>query len=219
MHCDQYIGYNYDLKDAGYGYGKIEDSLEIRKKFKHVHKDFKNCIFIDLTRINIFFFKKLINFSFVDLSTQDYNPNSNELSIHFRNVIKSGKDTRINFSEESADLLVKQLSIKGYKINIIGHPRFSYCPTENCIDCRSENIGVAIENIQNSLITIGQLSGPIHLAHLCNRPVITWADSEERFETVKMWNPHNQACLVVSVNTFNPDVFLIIKKIDEFKDK
>jgi ADP-heptose:LPS heptosyltransferase len=70
--------------------------------------------------------------------------------------------------------------------------------------------------ISNSFIAIGQLSGPIHLAHMANRPVITWADSKERFETIRMWNPHKQDCLVVSESTFNPEVDLIVDSLLRF---
>jgi hypothetical protein len=218
-YCNQFISFNYDLKEAGYGYGKIEDSLILRKNFIDQNNHYANCIFIDLSRINIYFFKRLIDFSFVNLSDIPYNSKSNEISIHFRSVIKVGFDLRSNFTSENADNLVRELTLEGYKINIIGHPKFSYCPQNNCIDCRSNDINSALEIIQKSLITIGQLSGPIHLAHLCARPVITWADSIERFETVKMWNPHNQICIIVSENTFNPSVISILKKLSEFKNK
>jgi hypothetical protein len=53
--CDKFIGYNYDLKDAGYGYGKIEDSLKLRNDFKKLNNELSSCIFIDLSRINIYF--------------------------------------------------------------------------------------------------------------------------------------------------------------------
>lgn len=218
-YCHRFISFNYDLKDAGYGYGKIDDSLILRKKFIDEYNQYANCIFIDLSRINIYVFKKLINFSFVNFSNIPYNIKSNEVSIHFRSVLKTGSDIRSNFTYENADNLVRELSLKGFKINIIGHPKFSYCPENNCIDCRSYNINSALENIQKSLVTIGQLSGPIHLAHLCARPVITWADSIVRFETVKMWNPHKQTCIIVSDNTFNPSFMSIINKFDEFKNK
>jgi hypothetical protein len=208
--CNEFIAFNYDLKNAGYGYGKIEDSLQIRKQFKLEFVNLSNSIFIDLTRINIFVFKKLIKFSFVNLSNQNHNPTSKYISVHFRSILKSGNDKRSNFTEINANKLVNALSSLGFEVNVIGHPELSYCPSENCIDCRSNEIGTAINCIQNSIITIGQLSGPIHLAHLSSKPVLTWAEGKDRFKTIEMWNPFNQKCIIVSYETFNPNIDDII---------
>lgn len=214
--CDEYISFSYDLKDAGYGYGKAEDALVLRDKFLVKHNNLRSSIFVDLTLINMFLFKRFIEFRFVDLSTSEINITSRIVTVHFRTILKNGIDSRVNFEYEKADQLVKELFELGYKVYIIGHPRFSYCPSSYCEDHRSDNIDKALNAISESFIVVGQLSGPIHLAHMANRPVITWADSINRFETIKMWNPHNQVCIKVSNETFNPDVGLIVNSIVEF---
>jgi len=218
-YCDKFIGFNYNLKDAGYGYGNYKDSLILRTNFINIYKIYENSIFIDLSRINIFLFKKLVNFNYVSLGDSDIIIQPNDIAVHFRSVLKTGNDNRMNFLFENADRLVYDLFLLGYNVSIIGHPEFSYCPNNYCIDCRSNDIKVAIDTIKQSLITIGQLSGPIHLAHLCKRPVLTWADDIKRFKTVKMWNPFNQECFIVSNDTFNPKIEEIIKKLNEYKNK
>lgn len=214
-YCDEFISFNYDLKKAGYAYGNSSDSKDLKLNFITFFPAFKNEIFIDLSRINIFLFKKLINFDFVDLSTTAI-CKSSIVAVHFRSILKEGVDSRSNFQNINSDLLVKKLFDNGYTVYVLGNPKYSYCPPNYCEDHRSNNIGFALNAISNSCVTIGQLSGPIHLAHMSNRPVITWADSEERFETIKIWNPHKQDCLVVSDSTFNPDVDLIINSLLRF---
>ena len=218
-YCDKFIVFNYNLKNAGYGYGNYIDSLSLRNEFKRRNKFNENIIYIDLCRINIYLFKKMVNFEYVSLGDEKILIQPNEIAIHFRSVIKTGTDNRSNFLNENADRLVHELFLLGFTVNVIGHPEFSYCPNMYCTDFRSKDIIYAINTIKKSIITIGQLSGPIHLAHLCKRPVLTWADDISRFKTVEMWNPFNQECLVVSHETFNPKTDEIIKKLYDYKNK
>ena len=216
--CDKFISFNYNLKNAGYGYGNYADSLTLRNEFIKQHKIYNDSIFIDLCRINIYIFKKLVNFEYVSLGESKLFNKPNEITVHFRSVVKTGADNRLNFLNENADRLVHELFLLGYNVNVIGHPEFSYCPNIYCKDFRSKEISCAINTIKKSIITIGQLSGPIHLAHLCKRPVLTWADDIKRFKTIEMWNPFNQKCIIVSSETFNPEINEILKKLHEFKN-
>ena len=76
-----------------------------------------------------------------------------------------------------------------------------------------------MRTITASSLLIGQLSGPIHLAHLARRPVLTWAQGRDRFRTVDIWNPFNMKCTIVSCDTFNPSVDSIILEFERLEIK
>jgi hypothetical protein len=144
---DAFIPYNYNLAKAGYGYGNHKDSLILRKDFLNKHITYKNAVFIDLTRINIYLFKQFVNFRYSALGNSSVQSQSNHIAVHFRSVIKSGTDDRLNFKNINADKLVFELFSRGYIINVIGHPDFSYCPNSYCNDYRSNDITFALNAI------------------------------------------------------------------------
>lgn len=211
------LSLNYNFVNSGYGYGDCKDSTDLKSRFLEENAELSGSIFIDLSCLNVFLFKRLVNFEFYCLESPNAVIDPLSIAVHFRDVIKGGADKRENFTRDRADDLVNRLNLLGYRVLVIGHPSFSYCPTVNCIDCRSLDIDATLGTISSSYLVIGQLSGPIHLAHLCRRPVVTWAEGRERFKTIKMWNVFNMPCEIVTSNTFNPSINEILAKVERIE--
>lgn len=207
--CDDFLSFEYNLVNAGYGYGFKTDAPILRNQFISEHHDFTKYIFIDPSEINIGLFKRIIGFKYFShrINTAIL---KNRVAVHFRAIKKNGYDLRENFTDEKADELVKRLSEMGKQVMVIGHPKYSYCPHEFCVDCRANDISKSIQVLSSSAAFVGQLSGPTHLAHFCEVPVITWAEGSERFKTIDMWNPFKIRTYIVSTISYNPTIDSIL---------
>ena len=110
-----------------------------------------------------------------------------DVAFHFRRVKKEGPDTLRNYPEEQCNRLAELSLQAGLKVCCIGHPSYSYCP-EGVQDCRSEDLGESIRTIASSRILVGELSGPSHLAQLCEIPILIWAPDQWRIDNCNRWN-------------------------------
>jgi ADP-heptose:LPS heptosyltransferase len=210
------------LISGGYGFGKNNNSKKYINEAKNKNCKLKNAIFLDLSDLYFPLIKLLIGFDYTNYNNFKFNEkivnfnNEKIITFHFRNIIKEGKDKRENFSNNNALSLIKLCKDNGYKTVCIGHPKYSYAPSNIDVDSRSLDLDQTLKILSNSKCCVGQLSGPIHLAQLLGIPIVTWAEGEWRFNIFPKWNPLNIKMEIVTKKTFNPcikDIGLSINKL------
>jgi hypothetical protein len=212
---DNYINFEYDLKKAGYAFGNVQDVSTIHKKFlaENFVSDKKNIILLDLSENFIPLIKLFFGFKYIPLTKSKRS--DKKICFHFRNIIKNGNDNRDNFTQINAYKLVEYFNKKNYNTVCIGDLQYSYAPININKDKRSNNLKDTIDELGSSIVCIGQLSGPIHLAQMCSTPIITWAEGEWRFNIFPEWNPLNSDLYVVDKSSFNPELNSIVKLFEE----
>jgi len=55
----------------------------------------------------------------------------------------------------------------------------------------------------------------MHLARLCQKPILIWADGQSRINGALGWNVFNVPIFVVSNDTFRPSPAVVKANIDE----
>jgi hypothetical protein len=137
-----------------------------------------------------------------------------DLAFHFRQMDKLGPDKLKNYPTQMADNLAQLCVDAGYKCCSIGHPLGSYCPSP-CVDFRSKNLDSSVLAIDSSRLVVGEISGPMHLANLCGKPTLIWAQDQWRIDYSFRGNIFHVPLFVAANNTFKPDPVLLKAKIDQ----
>lgn len=111
-----------------------------------------------------------------------------DVLFHFRAVVKEGSDTAPkSYATERADELADRLSAAGLRLACIGHPSYSYVPP-GVRDLRSVDLRESIRALSATHLFVGGMSGPVHLACLAGKAVLTWgADDAPAY--ARRWNP------------------------------
>lgn len=205
------IPHEYDLRKAGYGYGWMQPKqmLEIARDAAKA-LGLKSCRILLPTAISQHFTRRWMPQRWIVFGGQS--ALKYDVAFHFRNIVKEGPDQRVNFPLESADELAVTCRNAGLSCIAIGHPEQSYCPP-GCIDCRSVDLQHSMDHIGGSRIVAGQLSGPMHLATLCKKSIVTWADGKDRIALAREWNPQRVNISVVSDSNFCPEPSNVFKAI------
>jgi len=130
------------------------------------------------------------------LRVDDGNPSlwSYDIIIHARR--KKGKMS-INLSDEAYDVLFRELSPR-YKVAFIGTESGSHCP-DGAEDLRGLTLSRLANALGSSRLVVGQSSGPIHFASLCNTPHLTWGGYRLRtfIRYAHYWNPFKTLCYLL----------------------
>ena len=197
--------HNYDLKDAGYFYGKISNA-ELRSKAVEFAdslgiEDYE--IFNPMHLRTRWHRRLLFRQEHEVLAPLTSSAPGSKVLFHFRNINKTGPDTTRNIRPELAAELVDLCRRRGFESACIGHPRYSLCP-EHCQDLRSEDLEHTLSSISGSALVVGELSGPMHLAVYCAKPVVIWAPGRHRIQYALKRNPFNVTIAVVRDDTTNP---------------
>lgn len=137
-----------------------------------------------------------------------------DLVFHFRQIQKAGPDTSRNFKKELVEELVARTVAAGYRLTCIGHPKYAFCPS-GCEDCRTEDMDKTVGVILSGRLTVGELSGPIHLAVYLRKPVLTWAPEYHRIWAARRRNPYKVPIFSVADDTTNPSVDRIVEGIGQ----
>lgn len=203
---------NLELGSSGFGFGEIPKSLEKKiisscaQAYGLQHFDLFKPSF--LNRISKFLIgkKKYLVYREDSLNMEI------DILFHFRNFTREDGDYK-NYPKEDCDKLVDNFVDKNFNVACIGHPKYSYCP-KNASDLRSNDFKLTIAAMSASKLVVGGSSGPIHLACLCNKPIVTWISEEfgaERYRSY--WNPFKVPVYIVSEKTFRPPKDQIIDNI------
>jgi len=136
-----------------------------------------------------------------------------DVAFHFRAVMKEGPDQENkNYSPALADKLVEQCLGRGISVSCIGHPKYAYCPP-GCLDYRSVELARTVAAISSARAVAGENSGPMHLANLCGKPTIVWAQDQWRIDYSLRWNPFRVPIYVAANNTCQPAPEMVAKTV------
>jgi hypothetical protein len=208
-----FFGHNLKLVGSKFGYGEI-DKGNCDMLLSAAKRNFgvEACdVFqpTDLNKINRFLIGKQ---KFIQFYEKPLSKTAIDLVFHFRNFSRTDLDHK-NLAKERADAVVAYFSSRGFTCACIGHPELSYCPPQ-ALDFRSLELKQTVSVISNSHMVIGGSSGPMHLACLCGKPVVTWIGPPADIERYRSyWNPFKVKTYIVSEETFNPDAELIIQTV------
>ena len=127
-----------------------------------------------------------------------------DLAFHFRAVRKEGPDQdNKNYSTAQADKLLAHCVGRGISVSCIGHPKYAYCPP-GCPDYRSVDLRRTVAAISSARAVAGENSGPMHLANLCGKPTILWAQDQWRIDYSLRWNPFRVPIYIAANHTCQP---------------
>lgn len=202
-----------DLKTAGYGYGLLGPAAAHAMATTKARE-------IGLTNYDLFSPPLLCTRHHRALWKQEFRlfreaPITEEpydVLLHFRAMRKEGPDQAKNYSPELADALVRLCHERGLRVGCIGHPAYSYCP-EFCHDHRSTELRHTVAAISSARLISGENSGPMHLANLCGKPTVIWAQDQWRIDYSLRWNPFRVPIYVATNATSQPDPALVCQTI------
>lgn len=195
--------HDIDLKTAGYGYGLLspEKSREMAKK-KAAELGLADYDLFDPSLLCTRYHKSLWQQHFRLFSEPPVSSDC-DLVFHFRSLSKEGPDQSKNYPQELASDLVGRCLAEGLRISCIGHPTYSYCP-EGSYDYRSVDLRQTVAVICSAHAVAGENSGPMHLANLCGKPTIVWAQDQWRIDYSLRWNPFRVPIYVAANDSFRP---------------
>jgi hypothetical protein len=141
-----------------------------------------------------------------------------DVAFHFRAVRKAGPDQdNKNYLPAHADDLVRQCAARGFSVSCIGHPEYSYCPP-GCPDHRNIDLRETVAAISAARAVAGENSGPMHLANLCGKPTILWAQDQWRIDYSLRWNPFRVPIYIAANNSCQPPPQVIAEAIAKALD-
>lgn len=207
--------HDFDLKTAGYFYGQrtFGELDEYARIFAAEH-GLKTYDIFNTNLLCTRWHRKLLWPQCHEvLGQRTEEPQSRNLVFHFRFINKTGPDDSRNFKPELAQKLIQLCLTKGFHCTCIGHPIYSLCP-DGCEDARTEQLEQTVQVIRSCRLVVGELSGPMHLAVYCAKPILTWAPEYKRIWAARRRNPFHVDIGVVSDETTNPDPMQIAQAIN-----
>jgi hypothetical protein len=195
-----------DLRTAGYGYGRLSPDEQMalaRQKAEEIGLRDYDVFHPSLlcTRYHKLLFWKQ-DFRLFDEQPVGVSPW--DLAFHFRAIKKEGPDQAKNYSPEKAAELVALCKSRGLTVICIGHPDYSICPA-GAEDHRYVDLQKTIAAICSVHAVAGENSGPMHLANLCGRATILWAQDQWRIDYSLRWNPFQVPIYTAANDTCQPD--------------
>jgi hypothetical protein len=196
--------HDIDLKTAGYRYGTLNRTIA-RKMAKEKATE------IGLEEYDIFSPPLLCTRHHKAIWKQDFRlfqeapltTTLRDVVFHFRSIKKEGPDVYQDYSATAADELVQHCLERGLLVGCIGHPSYSYCPP-GCEDYRSIDLRQTVAAMSSAHAVVGKNSGPMHLASLCGKPTIQWAEDQWRLDFSLRWNPFRVPIYIVSNTESQP---------------
>lgn len=205
--------HHIDLRQAGYGYGLLDPSTGRRMAEESALKiGLKDYDVFDTSLLCTQYHKTIWKQKFRLFEEPPLRATPYDAVFHFRAVQKEGPDHAKNYSPALADELVKQCLNRDLSIACIGHPAYSYCPAD-CDDHRSVDLRRTVAAISSALAVAGENSGPMHLANLCGKPTILWAQDQWRIDYSLRWNPFCVPIYVATNTTCQPAPELVCETI------
>jgi hypothetical protein len=127
-----------------------------------------------------------------------------DVAFHFRAMKKSGPDQAKNYDPARADALAKLCREQGLSAICVGHPEYAYCAA-GCEDGRRVDLRESVAAICSAQLLVGENSGTTHLANLCGRPTVLWANDQWRIDYSLRWNPFRVPIYTAANNTCQPE--------------
>jgi ADP-heptose:LPS heptosyltransferase len=212
-----------DIKSAGYQYGLLSPDRArqmVERKASEVGLKDYDVFHTSLvaTRYHKAFWKQDFRlFEEPPLVSTSY-----DIVFHFRALRKEGHDQDKNYPPALADELVKRCLDRGISVACIGHPHYSYCPPD-CEDYRSVELRQTVVAISSAHAVAGENSGPMHLANLCGKPTIVWAQDQWRIDYSLRWNPFRVPIYIATNTMCRPAPELvcsaIVRALEDLRQK
>ena len=127
-----------------------------------------------------------------------------DIAFHFRAVRKVGPDNVKNCPPARCDELAACCRALGLSLCCIGHPDYSYC-AKGAEDFRSVDLRRTVAGIASARAVAGEISGPMHLANVCGKATIVWANDQWRIENSLRWNPFRVPIYCAANDTYQPE--------------
>jgi hypothetical protein len=202
-----------DLRTAGYGYG-LRSPAEARTMAHaraaeiglHDYDVFEPSLLCTQYHKRIFWKQKFRLFEEPPLDGR-----MRDLAFHFRAVRKEGPDHAKNYPLELAAELVHRCRDAGLSVLCIGHPQYAICPP-GAEDFRDVDLRVTVAAISSARLVAGENSGPMHLANLCGKPTLLWAQDQWRIDYSLRWNPFRVPIYTAANDTCRPAPELICEE-------
>ena len=197
--------HDIDLKKAGYWYGLL--SPEQARRMAEVKAaeigledyDIFNTSLLCTRYHKILFWRQ----EFRLLEEPPLAPKPFDIAFHFRAVQKEGPDVSKNYPPALADELVARCLEQGLSVICVGHPDYAYC-AQGCADHRRVDLRASVAAICSARALAGENSGASHLANLCGRPTILWANDQWRIDFSLRWNPFRVPIYIAANDTSQP---------------
>jgi len=206
--------HDINLKVAGYGYGQLSPTQARHMADARAAEigltdyDVFNPSLLCTRYHKAFFWRQDFRlFEEPPLAAKPY-----DVIFHFRAVQKPGPDKFKNYTPTLAAELVQRCLGRRLSVACIGHPDYAYCPPD-CSDYRSTDLRRTVAAISTARAVAGENSGPMHLANLCGKPTILWAQDQWRINYSLRWNPFRVPIYVAANNTCQPSPQLICQAI------
>jgi hypothetical protein len=202
-----------DLKNAGYGYGLLAPAeAHAMAKSKASEIRLQDYDIFDPSLLCTRYHKALWRQEFRLLAEPPIRAEPYDIVFHFRAVRKEGPDHNKNYLPALADELIQRCLDQALSVACIGHPEYSYCPPGST-DYRHVDLRHTVAAICSGRAVAGENSGPMHLANLCGKPTILWAQDRWRVDYSLRWNPFRVPIYVAADNTHQPPAELVCKAI------
>ena len=197
--------HDIDLKVAGYWYGFLKPHDAMRMAHvKAAEIGLKDYDVLYCPMLCTQYHKTILggqNFRLFEeppLSAKPY-----DVAFHFRAVKKDGHDPFKNYSPALCDELAEKCQARGLSVACIGHPAYAYCPP-GCADHRNVDLRQTVAAICSARVVAGENSGPMHLANICGKPTILWAQDQWRIDFSLRWNPFRVPIYIAANDTCQP---------------
>jgi hypothetical protein len=206
--------HDIDLTQAGYWYGRLSPETSRRMAQAKAAKigledyDIFDSSLLCTRYHKLFFWRQ----DFRLLQEPPLSSKMYDVIFHFRAVRKEGPDQNKNYPPELADQVMRHCLERDLSVACIGHPQYSYCP-EGCEDYRSVDLRQTVAAISSGRAVAGENSGPMHLANLCGKPTIIWAQDQWRINYSLRWNPFRVPIYVAENATCQPAPERVFRKI------
>lgn len=211
VHC-----HDINLKKAGYWYGRL-NPLEARRMAhaKAAEIGLRDYDIFETSLLCTRYHKLLFGRQEFRLFEEPtVTPEIRDVAFHFRAVQKEGPDHAKNYDPSLADELAGLCLKQGLSVICVGHPDYAYC-AKGCEDWRRTNLRESVAAICSARILAGENSGATHLANLCGRPTILWANDQWRIDYSLRWNPFRVPIYVAANNTRQPRPAKVCRTIIE----
>lgn len=142
-----------------------------------------------------------------------------DIAFHFRSFEREDDSGVKSFPIEKAAHLVELCKGLGLDVCCIGAPGYSYV-AEGAENRQANDLSRTIATICASKLVVGGSSAPMHLASLCEVPIVVWIGPPADIERyLSYWNPFHSKVFVVTDEKFDPDVSMVTGKIEEIFDQ
>jgi len=208
--------HDIDLKNAGYWYGRLSPAQSrAMVEAKTVEIGLKDYDIFDTSLLctqyhKMFFWRQEFRLFEEPMVT----PENRDVAFHFRAVQKQGPDRAKNYDPSLADELAGLCLKQGLSVICVGHPDYAYC-AKGCEDWRRTDLRESVAAIGSARLLAGENSGATHLANLCGRSTVLWANDQWRIDYSLRWNPFRVPIYTAANDTCQPDPQRVVRAIAE----